>query len=170
MYLRSGQADGVTTSHLYSQTTSATARGDQTAAARIPTTGRNGMSWYFISSVEALSASHKALVVIGDSITDGRGSPINANLKWPSILSHRAQANGLSDISVVNQGSGGNQVVTAAEGPSLFQPSALSRLPKILAHEGLGLVYPFPRRHEAKSVLYCCTNLALTMSQVCDDL
>ena len=141
MYLRSGQASVTTTSHFYSQTTSGTARGDQTSAVSISTTGRDGMSWYFISSVEAWSdPTRQALVIVGDSITDGRGSPINANLKWPSLLNDRTQATqGLSHISVVNQGSGGNQVVTDAEGPDLFQPSVLKRLQRdVLDKSGVG--------------------------------
>lgn len=141
MYLRSGQASITTTSHFYSQTTSSTARGDQTSAVSIPTTGRNGMSWYFISSVEAWSdPTRKSFIIVGDSITDGRGSPINANLKWPSLLNDRTQASqSLAHISVVNQGSGGNQVVTDAEGPDLFQPSVLKRLQRdVLDKSGVG--------------------------------
>lgn len=141
MYLRSGQASTTTTTHQYSRTTTGTAQGDQTSTISIPTSGRSGLSWYFINSVEAWSdPSTKALVVIGDSITDGRSSPVNANLKWPSILSDRVHATpGLERISIVNQGSGGNHVLTASKGPTVYQAGALSRLNRdALSLSGLG--------------------------------
>ena len=42
--------------------------------------------WYFLTGVDAyLPARSSALVVVGDSITDGRDSTTNANNRWPEL-------------------------------------------------------------------------------------
>lgn len=141
MYLSSGQASTTTTTHQYSRTSTGVAQGDQTSAMNILTSGRTGLSWYFINSVKALvDTSSKALVVVGDSITDGRSSPVNANLNWPHILSDRVHATpGLERISVVNQGSGGNQVLTFSKGPTVYQQGAVARIDRdALSLSGVG--------------------------------
>jgi lysophospholipase L1-like esterase len=68
--------------------------------------------WYIITGVEVLAdASSRAVVVLGDSITDGRGSTTDANDRWPDFLAQRLLANTLTtNIAVVNMGIGGNGV------------------------------------------------------------
>jgi lysophospholipase L1-like esterase len=63
----------------------------------------------------------RTVVAFGDSITDGMGSTVNADRRWPDFLSRRIVAAKLN-FSVVNQGIGGNQVLANGMGDS-----ALSR-------------------------------------------
>jgi lysophospholipase L1-like esterase len=63
----------------------------------------------------------RTVVAFGDSITDGMGSTVDANHRWPDYLSRRIVAAKLN-LSVVNQGIGGNQVLARGLGDS-----ALSR-------------------------------------------
>lgn len=60
-----------------------------------------------------------ALVIIGDSITDGRGSDDNKNNRWPDLLLARMQAGNASHVGVCNQAAGGNCVLSQCLGPSV---------------------------------------------------
>ena len=52
-----------------------------------------------------------SIVAFGDSITDGTGTTINGDDRWPDVLSRRLHAAYGDGFVVVNQGIGGNQVV-----------------------------------------------------------
>jgi lysophospholipase L1-like esterase len=54
-----------------------------------------------------------AVVARGDSITDGVGSPVNANARWPNDLARRLDALAGSTLSVVDEGIGGSRVLNA---------------------------------------------------------
>ncbi|MEJ1971060.1 MAG: SGNH/GDSL hydrolase family protein [Lacunisphaera sp.] len=75
--------------------------------------GKHADHWYFISSVDVRTAKPAAAIaVLGDSITDGRGSTTNGNDRWPDILSQRLRANpATAQIAVLNQGVGGGRVL-----------------------------------------------------------
>jgi lysophospholipase L1-like esterase len=51
-----------------------------------------------------------SVVAVGDSITEGYGSPIDANQRWTDDLAVRLQSNS-SIFGVVNEGIGGNQLL-----------------------------------------------------------
>jgi lysophospholipase L1-like esterase len=76
--------------------------------------------WYYISGFDAKApAASRAVVTLGDSITDGRGSTTDGNDRWPDVLAERLQANAeTSSVAVVNQGIGGNAVVAGGLGPT----------------------------------------------------
>jgi len=76
--------------------------------------------WYVISDVEvAKPTSTKAIAVLGDSITDGRGSGTNKQNRWPDELAKRLRENPSSrNIAVLNEGIGGNCVLRACLGPA----------------------------------------------------
>lgn len=75
---------------------------------------------YFVSAVQAyVPTTHRGLVILGDSITDGRGSDDNKNNRWPDLLLARMQTNNHSDVAVLNQAAGGNCVLSQCLGPSL---------------------------------------------------
>ncbi|MBN2532164.1 MAG: hypothetical protein JXB88_04700 [Spirochaetales bacterium] len=80
--------------------------------------------WYILSRIDLLADdSCKAVVVLGDSITDGRGSTTNGNNRWPDNLARRLQADSNTNkVAVLNQGIGGNAVLSGGLGPT-----ALSR-------------------------------------------
>lgn len=86
-------------------------------------TGDNVLSqqhWFFISALEVWSPPQSsAFYIIGDSITDGRGSWNNGNNKWTDNLLARMQKNpATSNIAVGNQAAGGNRVLTDGNGPN----------------------------------------------------
>src|SRR5579862_2105019 len=66
--------------------------------------------WYIITGVDVQGdAASKAVVVLGDSITDGRGSTTDRNNRWPDDLARRLNTNSATaGISVLNHGIGGN--------------------------------------------------------------
>ncbi|MFO1162780.1 MAG: GDSL-type esterase/lipase family protein [Reyranellaceae bacterium] len=90
-------------------------------------------SWFFLDELDMnLPAKAEVIVAFGDSITDGTGTTINGDDRWPDVLSRRLHAAYGDDFVVVNQGIGGNQVIGPAEytpvKPMPGGPSALSRL------------------------------------------
>ena len=95
-------------------------------------------SWYFLDGVDVPAAEgSRAIVTLGDSITDGAHSTTNANLRWPDVLAGRLkQEHGLEHVSVLNEGIGGNRVLNEGAGPS-----AVSRLDRdVLAQDGVEYV------------------------------
>jgi lysophospholipase L1-like esterase len=68
--------------------------------------------WYIITGIEVLAdSSSKSVVVLGDSITDGRGSTTDGNDRWPDNLARRLITNApTAGVSVVNMGIGGNGI------------------------------------------------------------
>jgi lysophospholipase L1-like esterase len=56
-------------------------------------------------------ANPRAIVTFGDSITDGDGSSLDANHRWPDLLAERLQANGMP-VAVLNEGISGARVLT----------------------------------------------------------
>ena len=60
-----------------------------------------------------------AIVTLGDSITDGFKSTVDANHRWPDILANRIRAqHGQGIITVVNEGISGNRLRKDIAGPS----------------------------------------------------
>jgi lysophospholipase L1-like esterase len=51
------------------------------------------------------------VVALGDSITDGTASTVNANRRWPNDLARRLDARHGPSLSVVDEGIAGNQVL-----------------------------------------------------------
>jgi lysophospholipase L1-like esterase len=68
-------------------------------------------SYYYLSAIDVFgSAAVGSVVAVGDSITEGYGSPIDANQRWTDDLAVRLQSNS-SIFGVVNEGIGGNQLL-----------------------------------------------------------
>ena len=90
IYSREGQASNSVISHPGSRTTSWVIRGDQLDALDFPSEAAEGVEaktgvahWYWLSAVEVwTSKRNSALVIVGDSITDGQGSTDNANNRY----------------------------------------------------------------------------------------
>lgn len=77
--------------------------------------------WYFLSGIDVRSEDGAAVAILGDSITDGRGSTTNGNDRWPDRLSERLRENPTTaHIAVLNQGIGGNRVVRDGLGPNML--------------------------------------------------
>ena len=128
VHLAEGLASDALTSHPGSRTTSHLIGGDHVTAEDMP--GATPVDhWYLISAVEVWAPrSIGTLAVLGDSLTDGRGSTTNGNDRWPDLLFDR-----LPGIAIANQGAGGNRVLNDGLGPS-----ALARLDRdVLAQSGV---------------------------------
>jgi lysophospholipase L1-like esterase len=104
----------------------------------------------FLTGVEVLAPAAQAIVVLGDSISDGVGSTANANHRWPDLLAERLSArSGGARFGVVNHGISGNQVLADGAGQSAlarFDRDVLSvpGLTHVIVFEGvndLGLGY-----------------------------
>jgi lysophospholipase L1-like esterase len=107
------------TGHPGSRTTSYIKAGNFVAAANLsyPTTTDH---WYILSGIDLrLDDSYACVVTLGDSITDGRGSTTNSNNRWPDDLANRLHADpSTTKVGVLNQGIGGNAVVSGGLGPT----------------------------------------------------
>lgn len=92
-----------------------------------------------ISAVEVLpGAAARAIVVIGDSITDGFGSTPGADRSWPDFLAERLSERGGPAIYVSNQGLSGNRVLNYDFGLGVSAPARFDR--DVLATPSLAYV------------------------------
>ncbi|WP_405694513.1 SGNH/GDSL hydrolase family protein [Streptomyces sp. NBC_01185] len=140
VYLATGQASTSITSHPGSRTTSYLRSGDHVADADLPGATPTD-HWYFLSGVEVWSRSTtSAAVVLGDSLTDGRGSTTNGNDRWPDQLQKRLRSGAAtSKTAVVNQAAGGNRLLDDGLGPN-----GLARLDRdVLAQSGVDRLLVF---------------------------
>ncbi len=127
------QIMGAETFHDFADQDNYLIEGDLTGAASLsaPTVIH---SWYFLDGVDVPAREgSRAIVALGDSITDGAHSTANSNSRWPDVLAAKLkQEHGLENVAVLNQGIGGNRVLNDDYGPS-----ALARLDRdVLAQDG----------------------------------
>jgi lysophospholipase L1-like esterase len=110
-----GTVPSQVTGHSGSRTNSYIQVGSSAVNAASMTSATSTEHWYFISGIDVMApASDKAIVAIGDSITDGRGVDINKNDRWTDDLSARLQAMGTtSNVGMLNQGIGATNLVGA---------------------------------------------------------
>lgn len=111
-------APGQETSHPGSRATSYLAQGVPVTVAEMPkaTTIEH---WYFLSGLDVTAPANAAAVVaLGDSITDGHGATTNGNNRWTDDLAQRIQDAKLGhEVSVLNEGTGGNRLLEYGLGP-----------------------------------------------------
>ncbi|HLW83264.1 MAG TPA: SGNH/GDSL hydrolase family protein [Candidatus Acidoferrales bacterium] len=104
-------ATGPATWHaLARQTTYISSAGNFTATTNMAA-ARTMHSWYWLSGIEVLASARTAAVVtLGDSITDGAASTLDANHRWPDVLADEFAKNGAA-LSVLNEGISGNRLL-----------------------------------------------------------
>jgi lysophospholipase L1-like esterase len=109
------------TGHPGSRTTSFLQAGGDVAAIDLGAAARVD-HWYFLNRIDVWTdARAQAVVTLGDSITDGRGSTTNENDRWPNLLSRRLLADpSTAQIAVLNQGAGGNRILRDGLGPNML--------------------------------------------------
>jgi lysophospholipase L1-like esterase len=87
-----------------------------------------------LTDVEVVASKRTlAIVTLGDSITDGTNSTLDANHRWPNFLAARLVAHH-ANLAVVDEGIGGNRILH-----DLVGPNALARLDRdVLTQAGVG--------------------------------
>ena len=112
------------TGHPGSRTTSYLQSGDALLAPNLPAAVAT-VHWYVVAGIDVPAINESAaLIVLGNSITDGRGSGTDRQNRWPDELARRLHAEpSTRHVAVLNAGIGGNCVLRDCLGPS-----ALARL------------------------------------------
>jgi lysophospholipase L1-like esterase len=133
IYLATGQPSQNITSHPGSRTTIYMVAGNHVSDTDLPSATRVA-HWYFLSGLEVQGDDDAAgVVMLGDSLTDGRGSTTDQNDRWPDQLASRLRGRTRGDVAVLNQAAGGNRVLNDGLGPNL-----LARLDRdLLAHSAV---------------------------------
>jgi lysophospholipase L1-like esterase len=135
IYLAAGQAGTSVTAHPGSRTTSWFQRGDHARARSLsPAAGAAAAAhWYLLLAAQAaLPAAAGALAVVGDSLSDGRGSTADGNDRWPDLLAARLRA-ARRAVAVANVAAGGNAVLRGGAGA----PAARRVARDVLARGGV---------------------------------
>jgi lysophospholipase L1-like esterase len=138
-----------TTLHDMAQQTSyVSSTGNYAAAPALPTQ-RTISCWPFLAEVDVLAASGsapaRAVIALGDSITDGARSSGNANRRWPDWLARRLQQEGQpgsAPVGVVNRGICGNCLLTDYANALIAGRDCLERFDRdVLATAGAGWLF-----------------------------
>jgi lysophospholipase L1-like esterase len=101
---------GPATFHSGATATSYRAEGDHLADTSAAAFTETSHSWYFLTGVDVLDRSPRrdTVVAFGDSITDGAGSTLDADNRYPDELAERLRGR----YGVLNEGIGGNRVLS----------------------------------------------------------
>jgi len=104
------------------QTSYVSTTGNHAGATELPVMTTT-QAWFFLSRVEVTAPEQAgAVVVFGDSITDGTRSTPDSNNRWPDFLAKRlmaqATSNRTSMMGVLNEGIAGNRVLSDGAGVS----------------------------------------------------
>lgn len=132
------------TVHMGSRTTSYILRGVTNSYTDFTTAFKED-HWFNISAIDVLDATASSIAILGNSITDGKGSTTNAQDRWPDFLSV-ALNNGagfnlfkVGKTGILNLGIGNNRILSVglgAPGKERFDRD-------ILAQRGLRAVIIF---------------------------
>jgi lysophospholipase L1-like esterase len=131
-------ASGAVSYHPWGREISYAARGKHTADSGGRAFTTRTPFWRYVSEVDVFSSrTAGAVVVLGDSITDGITSTAGANDRWTDDLADRLLAT--SDrrlrLGVLNEGISGDRVLR--DDPGGLRPSALHRFDRdVLGHPG----------------------------------
>ena len=106
-------APEIPTVHMGSRTTSYIMKGVTNAHSNFEKAQRVN-HWYTIAGIDVYTMKNNlsAIAIIGNSITDGRGTTDNAQNRWPDIMSEMLHLkHKITNQGVLNLGIGSNQVV-----------------------------------------------------------
>jgi lysophospholipase L1-like esterase len=163
IYLAAGQASTSITSHPGSRTTSYMLAGNHAQDPDLPAAA-SVAHWYFLSGLEVWAKpGAAAAVMLGDSLTDGRGSTTDANNRWPDQLLDRLHSHpDTAEVAIVNQAAGGNRVLNDGLGPN-----GIGRLDRdVLAQSGVSWLVVF----EGVNDIGTAEAAEAAQKQVADDL
>lgn len=103
-----GQA-GPATFHWDARQTTFLAAGDQAGRRSLPGAGTTTARLFLGAIQVERSARSRAVVAIGDSITDGNGATLDRNTRWPDFLATRLAPH---DVAVLNAGISGARLLS----------------------------------------------------------
>lgn len=117
-----GQTSPDVTGHPGSRTTSYLLAGNQITLVDFKGAVKTD-HWYIINGIDVKApSSAAAIAILGNSITDGRGSGTNLQNRWPDILAQRLLNNPTTQqVGVLNLGIGGNCVLRECLGPAAIE-------------------------------------------------
>ena len=93
------------------QTSCVSSPGDHTGITDLPVDSTT-TAWFFLSRVDVVASNDiGAVVLFGDSITDGTGSTVDTNNRWPDHLARRLDGANMP-MGVLNLGIAGNRVLS----------------------------------------------------------
>lgn len=96
--------------------------------------------WYNIASIDVLDEGMTAIAILGNSITDGRGSTTDAQDRWTDFFAKELSKDpATAHIGVLNLGIGGNCVVRGG----LSEPGVVRFDRDILGQTGLSAIIIF---------------------------
>jgi lysophospholipase L1-like esterase len=101
----------VTTSHWEGRDTAYISEGNTVADASIKPTSTMTAKAFLSGIMVDAPADARAVITFGDSITDGDGSKVDQEHRWPDFLARRISQAGMP-MSVVNEGISGARVLT----------------------------------------------------------
>ncbi|XWT37049.1 SGNH/GDSL hydrolase family protein [Streptomyces noursei] len=128
---------GPATFHAQAWATAYRAAGAQLGEVDPAVFGETSVSWYYLAAVELADddpARRDAVVLFGDSLTDGFGSSVDADRRYSDALAERLAAEG-RPLRVLNLGIGGNLLLNDSP---WFGESAGARFERdVLAQPGV---------------------------------
>ena len=95
--------------------------------------------WYSIAAIDVPAAGQECIAIIGNSITDGRGSTTNLQNRWPDVMAEALGEKAPGKYGVLNLGIGGNCVVRGG----LSEPAVKRFDRDILGQAGVTAVVVF---------------------------
>ncbi len=133
------------TDHFFALQTSyvSASRGDLSKALDLP--GATPITtWPWLCGVDVSTpVPGRAIVALGDSITDGASSTLDASRRWPDLLAERlAGGPGTSNTAILNQGTIGNRLLSSApEGRAFHGVAGIERCASdVFAYAGVSHV------------------------------
>jgi lysophospholipase L1-like esterase len=115
------------------------ARGDFTHVEQIETQAVSEASVLLTAVLVPARTDQRVVVALGDSLTDGDASTVEADRSWPSNLARRFyERRGGREIAVVNKGIAGNRLLSNGFGIASLGSGALARFERdVLAVPGI---------------------------------
>jgi lysophospholipase L1-like esterase len=135
---------GPATFHRDALTTGFVAAGDQTSAPAVASFPGRTMNFWFLDGLDVRTKAGGAVAFLGDSITDGFKSTLDANHRWPDYLADRMLAQPRPrQFGIANAGISGNRLLLDYTG-SGQGVNALARLERdVLTQTGVRTVFVY---------------------------
>ena len=138
-----GTASVITAHNRTMQYTFKSDSGDWAADVSAAHFGTQDANWFFLDGITVDAPTHVGtMAALGDSITDGVGSTMNANHRWTDYLANRIdQLPDVRQFGIANEGISGNRVASGGGAAGLPGQTRLVR--DVLTKPGISSVFLF---------------------------